>query len=125
MSSLTGSSVFNFSSNLVNVGLGFRPTTGHFVAPASGLYGFSLAIYMAPGYWAGVRLVDNGNVILSVRTGHYRGSSSTDRRINMAANYVIRNITVGDEVWPQYVTGSGRLWAEGVTTFSAVLLHSF
>ena len=125
MTSLTANTVFNFTNDLVNVGHGMDINTGHFVVPVSGLYGFSLTSYMPSRYWVAMRLVKNGNQILGVKTGHYYSSSSTDRQVNMATNYVIGNYTAGEEIWPQYVTGSARLYAEGVSTFSGILLHAF
>ena len=126
MTSLTGNTVFNFTNDLVNVGNAFDISKAHFVVPISGLYGFSLTLYMTPGrYWTAMRLVKNGNQILGAKTGHYY-YSSTNRQRNMATNYVIGNFSAGEEIWPQYATGTGtRLDGAGVTTFSGVLLHEF
>lgn len=125
VSSLTTATVLKFTNDLVNVGQAYNTSTAHFVAPVSGLYEMSLSMFMNPGrsdYWTGLRLVVNGKSLLNIKTGHYY-YSSTNRQINMATNSAIANLTAGDEVWPQYVNGGARLWADGVTTFSGVLLH--
>lgn len=122
MASLTTATVINFSNDLVNVGNAFNTSTTRFVAPVSGLYEMSLTMYMAAGYWTGLELVVNGKALTKVKTGHY-SSGSTDRQVNMATNSVIANLTAGDAVWPRFTEGTARLWADGVSTFSGVLLH--
>ena len=119
MTSLTGSTGFNFTGDLVNIGQAFDVKSGHFVAPVSGLYGFSLTLFMNPGYWTAVTLLRNGNQVLRVKTGHAR-------QYNMGTNYIIGSFSVGEEILLQYNTGSGsRLCGSGVTTFTGVLLHEF
>jgi hypothetical protein len=124
ISSLNANHVFNFTYDLVNVGNAFNPVDGHFVAPVDGLYGFSLAVYMAVRYSIKMEVVANGKPILKVQTAHYY-SSSYNRQENMATNFAIVNITKGTEVWPRYISGSGTLYGQGVPTFSGFLLHEF
>lgn len=88
------------------------------MAPISGIYGFSLAAYMASvGYWVVLELVVDFKPVMYVKTGHY-----TKRQVNMATNFVLLNLTQGAEVWPRYVTGSRYLYGDGITTFSGSLL---
>lgn len=118
LSSLTTSSVFNFTSDLINVGAPFTFNDGHFQAPVSGIYGLSLTAYMSSPYWVSMQLKRNSSPVLTVKTGHY-----TSRQLSMGTNFVLVNMTQGDEVWPAYETGSGYLWAEGISTVSAFLLY--
>lgn len=122
LSSLNANSVFNFTHDLVNIGNVFNPVDGHFVAPVDGLYGFSLAVYMAVRYSIKMELVENGKPFLYVQTAHYY-SSRDNRQENMATNFAIVNITKGTEVWPRYISGSGTLYGNGIPTFSGYLLH--
>jgi len=119
MTSLTTSTSFNFTDDLTNIGQPFNITSGHFVVPVSGIYGFSLTMYMdAVNYWTVLELVKNDQPFMYVRTGHY-----TSKMVNMATNFGLVNATVGDEVWVKFVTSSGtRVYADGVSTFTGVLL---
>ncbi|WAR25977.1 MMRN2-like protein [Mya arenaria] len=118
MSSLNAASVFNFTGDLINVGAPFTPHDAHFVAPVSGIYGFSLATYMTPGRYVLMDLVRENTPILHVKNGHYSG-----RQVIMGTNFVLANLTKGEHVWPKYTGGSAYLFGEGVSTFSGFLLY--
>ncbi|KAL4226942.1 hypothetical protein ACF0H5_014919 [Mactra antiquata] len=120
MSSLKATSVFNFNHDLSNVGGAFDASTGHFIAPYNGLYGVSLSVHTTASYYIRMELVADGHSILKVQTGH-----SSRKQINQGTNFVIANLTKGDEVWPRYIAGSGYLYGNNVPTFSAYLLHQF
>ena len=70
--SLTTSTDLPFDTDVSNIGNAYNATVSQFTAPVSGLYGFSLTVFMNPGYWVGMHLVKNGHSVLKVRTGHYR-----------------------------------------------------
>ncbi|XP_052778538.1 complement C1q tumor necrosis factor-related protein 3-like [Mya arenaria] len=122
MSSLNAASVFNFTGDLINVGAPYTPHDAHFVAPVSGIYGFSLAAYMSPRYYVYIDLLKENAPILHVKTGHYY-SGSTNRQVNLGTNFVLTNMTKGDHVWAKYSGGSAYLFGEGVSTFSGFLLY--
>ena len=69
--SLTTSTDLPFDSDVSNIGNAYNATVSQFTAPVSGLYGFSLTVFMNPGSWVGMHLVKNGHSVLKVRTGHY------------------------------------------------------
>lgn len=75
ISGLTVSTKFPFTNDVSNVGNAYNVSTSEFTAPVSGIYGFSLTVYMSPRYWVGMQLVRNGHSVLKVRTGHYYYSS--------------------------------------------------
>lgn len=122
LSSLGPSSFFEFTNDLVNIGQPYNTRYSRFIAPVSGLYGFSLATYLSPSYWVAMELVADYKSILRVKHGH-NSDSRYNRQVNMGTNFVIVNMTQGSEVWPRYVTGSGRLQGEGITTFSGYLIQ--
>jgi len=103
----------------VNEGVPYNTQYARFIAPVNGLYGFSLTAYIgSTGRIITLEIVQDGNAIAYVKTGHY-----TNRQYAIATNYVLVNMTRGTEVYPRYQTGSGYLYGDGVTTFSGVLLQ--
>lgn len=93
----------------------------HFVAPVTGIYGFSLTAFLgSTGYVIVLELVHDGQSIGLLKTGHY-----SSRQYAMATNFLLVNMTQGSEVWPRYQSGSAYLWGDGVTTFSGYLLHEY
>ena len=80
--SLTTSTDLLFDSDVSNIGNSYNATVSQFTAPVSGLYGFSLTVFMNPGSWVGMHLVKNGHSVLKVRTGHYL-YRSTNRSVEM------------------------------------------
>ena len=80
--SLTTTTDLPFDSDVSNIGNSYNATVSQFTAPVSGLYGFSLTVFMNPGSWVGMHLVKNGHSVLKVRTGHYL-YRSTNRSVNL------------------------------------------
>ncbi|KAH3881288.1 complement C1q tumor necrosis factor-related protein 3-like [Dreissena polymorpha] len=124
MTSLTSATQFNFSQDLVNVGGAFSLRDGHFRAPVSGIYGLSFAAHKVPGGWVGMTLVRENSPILNTKTGHY-AYSTINRQVSMGTNFVLVNMTQGQEAWPKYSDGSASLDGQGVSTFSGFLLYEF
>ncbi|KAL3852114.1 hypothetical protein ACJMK2_015797 [Sinanodonta woodiana] len=102
---------------ITNVGFGYNAANSTFTAPVSGLYEFSLAIYMELKKYVGLQVVQNGKPILRTRTGNYY-------TFHMASNSAIVNATVGDRFWVEHSgeSDSSVVYGQEVTTFSGYLI---
>ena len=86
--SLTTSTDLPFDSDVSNIGNAYNATLSQFTAPVSGLYGFSLTVFMNPGSWVGMHLVKNGHSVLKVRTGHYLYRSTNRSVENFLCSFI-------------------------------------
>ncbi|KAK3600629.1 hypothetical protein CHS0354_031543 [Potamilus streckersoni] len=105
---------------ITNIGFGYNAANSSFTAPVSGLYEFSLAIYMELKHYVGLQVVHNGKPILRTRTGNYY-------TFHMASNSAIVNATVGDRFWVEHSveSDSSAVYGQEVTTFSGYLIKEF
>ncbi|KAK3609819.1 hypothetical protein CHS0354_029858 [Potamilus streckersoni] len=102
---------------ITNIGFGYNAANSSFTAPVSGLYEFSLAIYMELKHYVGLQVVHNGKPILRTRTGNYY-------TFHMASNSAIVKATVGDRFWVEHSgeSDSSVVYGQEVTTFSGYLI---
>ncbi|KAK2897448.1 uncharacterized protein [Channa argus] len=106
-----------FSNVITNIGNHYNPNTGHFTAPARGVYYFTFTGFTAHTESAmRLRLVKNGNLIV------FAGdcATSTDSEDN-ASNAAVLHLELGDVV---AVQRAGTVWDDQYhrTTFGGFLL---
>ncbi|KAF3697072.1 Complement C1q-like protein 2 C1q and tumor necrosis factor-related protein 10 [Channa argus] len=109
-----------FSNVITNIGNHYNPNTGHFTAPARGVYYFTFTGFTAHTESAmRLRLVKNGNLIV------FAGdcATSTDSEDN-ASNAAVLHLELGDVV---AVQRAGTVWDDQYhrTTFGGFLLFPF
>ena len=105
-----------FDSVILNVGTGYKPSTGVFTSPVAGTYVF---------YVTAVEYRDQGisvDIVLN-SVSKVRAYSFGDVLYKTGANMVVLNLQKGDSVWVRYNSGKGYYTLSvPMTTFTGLLV---
>lgn len=109
-----------FDSVMQNLGDGYKPVTGLFTAPVSGLYVFSLHFMGSDTQqWTQLAITKNGYVMLDVDYTEGNGDLH-DQSSGLATTH----LAAGEQVWVKHYAGGTSIRGGLFTTFSGFLVHA-
>ncbi|KAK7474368.1 hypothetical protein BaRGS_00034416 [Batillaria attramentaria] len=110
------SSPFLFDAVVTNIGNGYNPHTGVFIAPYNGIYAFFFSIMNHGSSALHVAIEKTGTVLAST---YAQGISSTYDKASVMATVSLQK---GDQVFVRRVDGDTNILGEAATMFSGFLI---